>query len=85
MKTNEINYNLIKYEDEIEPKDVIADELDIIIFIGNYYESSYKQYKKGENYILALEICSKIKEGSLKVFHCPDKENNELESQKVLL
>ncbi len=80
IKTNEINYNLIKYEGEIEPKDVIADELDNIIFIGNYYEPPYKYYKKGEKFIVALEMCSKIKEGSLKVFHHPDKENNELES-----
>jgi len=80
MKTNEINYDVIKYEGEIEPKDVIADELDNIIFIGNYYEPPYKYYKKGEKFILAIEICSKIKEGSLKVFHRPDKENNELES-----
>ena len=80
MKTNEINYDLIKYEGDIEPKDVIADELDNIIFIGNYYEPSYKYYKKEEKFILAIEICSKIKEGSLKVFHRFDKENNELES-----
>ena len=80
MKTNEINYDLIKYEGEIEPKDVIADELDNIIFIGNYYEPPYKYYKKGEKFIVAIEICSKLKEGSLKVFHHPDKENNELES-----
>ena len=44
-KVNE-NLNLIKYEGDIEPKEIIADELDNITFVGSYYEPAYKYYKK---------------------------------------
>ena len=81
-KVNE-NYDLIKYEGDIEPKEIIADELDNITFIGNYYEPAYKCYKKDEKFIVAIDICSQIKEGSLKVIHKSDKENNELEIFRI--
>ena len=81
-KVNE-NYELIKCEGDIEPKEIIADELDNITFIGNYYEPAYKFFKKNEKFIIAIDICSQIKEGSLKVIHKSDKENNELEIFRI--
>ena len=77
-KVNE-NLNLIKYEGDIEPKEIIADELDNITFVGSYYEPAYKYYKKDNIFTIAIDICSKIKEGSLQVDHCIDNDNNELE------
>ena len=66
--------DLIICEEKIEPKEIIADELDNITFIGEYYEPQYTYDKKGENFIIELGICSKIKEGSLEVVHLGDGE-----------
>lgn len=84
IKVNE-NLDLIKYEDnnEIEPKEIIADELDNITFIGNYYEPNYRYYKKGNKFIIGIDICSKLKEGSLRAVHCYDKDNKELEIFRI--
>ena len=61
--------DLIKSDKEIEPKEIIADELDNVTFIGNYYEPPYKWYRNENNLIIDISICSKIKEKSLKVMH----------------
>ena len=84
IKVNE-KLDLIKYEDqnEIEPKEIIADELDNITFIGNYYEPNYRYYKKDNKFIIGIDICSKLKEESLKALHCCDKDNKELEKFKI--
>ena len=63
----------IKCSEEIRPKEIIADELDNIIFIGKDYEPSYGYYKKNGKFIISVNICSKLKENSLKVKHKVDK------------
>jgi hypothetical protein len=84
IKVNE-NLDLIKYEDnnEIEPKEIIADELDNITFIGNYYEPNYRYFKKEDKFIIGIDICSRLKEGSLKALHCCDKDNKKLEMFRI--
>jgi hypothetical protein len=75
LKVNE-NLDIIKYDGKIEPKEIIADELDNVTFIGNYYEPQYKWYKKENHLIIDINICSKINEETLKVRH---KSKDELE------
>lgn len=76
--TVEVNKNLdsIKCNEAIEPKEVIADELDNIIFIKNdCYEPNYIYYKKDNKFIIGLDICSNLKENYLKVKHFSDRDN----------
>lgn len=84
IKVNE-NLDLIKYEEdtEIEPKEIIADELDNITFIGNYYEPNYRYFKKDNKFIIGIDICSRLKEESLKALHCSDKDNKDLEIFRI--
>lgn len=77
------NLDVLRTDNEIEPKEIIADELDNITFIGNYYEPPYRYYEKDNQFIIAIDICSPIKEGSLKVFHRSDKENHDLENFRI--
>ena len=46
-------------ENEINPKEVLADELDNIIFIGKEYEPAYRYYKNENNFIIEIDLCSK--------------------------
>lgn len=71
------NIDLIKCEEEFEPKEITADELDNIYFIGKDYEPSYRYYKKGDKLIIEIEMCSKLNEKSLKAKHKFNKETNE--------
>ena len=75
--------DLIKCNEEIVPKEIIADELDNIIFIKNYFEPNYKCWRKDNNFIIGVDICSKLKENSLKVIHFSDKENNNYQIFKI--
>ena len=75
--------DLIKCNEEIEPKEIIADELDNIIFIKNYFEPNYKYWRKENKFIIGVDICSKLKENSLKVIHFSDKENNDYQIFKI--
>ena len=80
--TNE-NLKVIKCNEEIEPKEIIADELDNITFIGKDYEPSYRYYKMDNQFIIEIDICSKLKENSLKVKHRRDKDSKEYEKFKI--
>lgn len=43
---------------EIVPKDIKADELDNINFIGKEYEPHHRYYRKGQNFIIEIQLCS---------------------------
>ena len=75
--------DIIKCSGEINPKEIIADELDNISFIGKDYEPSYGYYMKNGKFIIAINICSKLKENSLKVKHRPDKDIKEYTVFKI--
>lgn len=75
--TKTSNNDLIKCEEKIEPKDIIADELDNVTFIGNDYEPSTEYYKKEDKFIIKVCICSKIKDKTLKIKNRPDKDNKD--------
>ena len=75
IKTEDLD--LIKCEEDFEPKEITADELDNITFIGKDYEPPYRYYKKENKLIIELEICSQINEKSLKCKHIFNKETNE--------
>ena len=51
--------DLIKSDKEIEPKEIIADELDNVTFIGNYYEPPYKWYRNENNLIIDISNAQK--------------------------
>ena len=54
------DYNVIKCnEKEIIPRDIKADELDNIIFIGKDYEPLYLFYRRGKYFVLEIQICCK--------------------------
>lgn len=65
----EKNKNFIKCEEEIIPKEVTADELDNIYFIGKEYEPPFRYYKNDEKkrFTIEIKICSKINEDTLKI------------------
>ena len=67
----------IKCEEDFEPKEITADELDNITFIGKDFEPPYRYYIKENKLIIEIEMCSKINEKSLKCKHKFIKENNE--------
>ena len=73
--TNSEDLELIKCEEEFEPKEITADELDNITFIGKDYEPAYRYYKKGNKLIIEIEMCSQIT--NLKAKHKFNKETNE--------
>jgi hypothetical protein len=60
---NEINPNIennvVKCKEEIIPKDIKADELDNIIFIGKEFEPLHRYYSKGDYFIIEIQLCSK--------------------------
>ena len=56
-------------EKEIIPREIRADELDNIIFIGKDYEPSHKFYKRGNNFILGIQINSKLEDIEISVEH----------------
>ena len=54
-----------------------------IIFIGKDYEPSYGYYKKNGKFIISINICSKLKENSLKAKHKVDKDVKEYTTFKI--
>ena len=64
------NDTIICKEKEIIPREIKADELDNIIFIGKDYEPSYRFYKMGKYFVLEIQICSRDYE--IKVGHSLD-------------
>ena len=59
------------------PKEINADELDNITFVGEEYEPAYRYYKNNNNeFIIDIEICSKLKE-KVNVKKSIDKDPNE--------
>lgn len=54
-----IEGDLIKCDSqEIVPKDIKADELDNINFIGKEYEPHHRYYRKGHYFIIEIQLCS---------------------------
>ena len=74
---NTEDIDLIKCEEEFECKEITADEVDNIYFIGKDYEPSYKYYTKDGKLIIEIEICSQLKEKSFKAKHKFIKDTNE--------
>ena len=51
--------NLIKCEEKnIEPKRIIADEFENLIFIGKDFEPSHRCYIQDEHFVIEIELCS---------------------------
>lgn len=50
---------IIKCKEEINPKEILADELDNIIFIGKEYEPVYRYYRNENDFIIEIDLCSK--------------------------
>ena len=69
--------DLIKCEEDFDPKEITADELDNITFIGKDFEPPYRYYIKDNKLIIEVEMCSKINEKSLKCRHKFNKETDE--------
>lgn len=65
------------YKEDIEPKEVTADELNNISFVGKEYEPPYRYYvnEKEKKFVIEIKICSDIKKKSLNVTN--NFENNE--------
>ena len=82
MEINE-KLDLIQCEEEILPKEISADELDNTNFIKDYFEPNYIYYREDKKFIIGVDICSKLKENSLKVINYRDKENNEYQIFKI--
>lgn len=61
------NNQLIKCEEKIIPKEVTADELDNIYFVGKEYEPPFRYYRNEKQFIIEIKICSKIKNDTLKI------------------
>jgi hypothetical protein len=53
-----IEDDLIKCNQEVAPKDIKADELDNINFIGKEYEPHHRYYRKGKFFIIEIQLCS---------------------------
>ena len=47
-----------KEKEEITPKDIKADELDNMIFIGKEFQPLYRYYKRGTFFIIEIQLCS---------------------------
>lgn len=62
------NLELIQCKEDIEPKEILADELDNIIFVGKEFEPIYRYYKKDNNFIIEIDMCSKYKDLVVKQF-----------------
>lgn len=74
--TPKIENDVIKCEDgEINPREIKADELDNLIFIGKDYEPPYRFSKRGKYFVLEIQICSKNYEINVK--HKRDKNTKE--------
>ena len=52
--------DMIKCTEKFEPKEIVADVLDNIIFIGKEYEPSYRVYSEEDKLTIEIEICSKL-------------------------
>ena len=65
----------IKCKEEIIPKDIKADELDNIIFIGKEFEPLHRYYTKGKYFIIEIQLCSKY--DKLVINHSFDRDSKE--------
>ena len=54
------NFEKIICKEEIKPKEVTADELNNIYFIGKEYEPPFRYYKLGEKFTVEIQICCEI-------------------------
>lgn len=68
--------NLIKCEEKnIEPKRVLADEFDNLIFIGKDFEPMHRCYISDNNLVIEIDLCSEYKD--LKVEQVYDQSTKE--------
>jgi hypothetical protein len=70
-----IEKDKIKCKEEIIPKDIKADELDNIIFIGKEFEPLHRYYTKGNYFIIEIQLCSKY--DKLAINHSFDRDSKE--------
>ena len=66
IKTIQVNNDLIKCEEKIDPKEILYDGYDDIIFIGKEMEPLYRYYKEGNLFIIEIDLCSDIKDFEVK-------------------
>jgi hypothetical protein len=69
--------DLIKCNDIIQPKDVNADELDNIYFVGKEYVPPHRYYIKDDKFTVEIKICSKVNLETLIVKKTWNKEYGE--------
>ena len=68
--------NLIKCEEKnIEPKRIIADEFDNLIFIGKDFEPSHRCYIQDNQFVIEIDLCSEYE--NLKVEKCLKEDTKE--------
>ena len=67
IKENNFNIEKIICKDDIKPKEVTADELNNIFFIGKEYEPPYRYYKIDNKLTIEIQICCEIDFETLKV------------------
>ena len=60
--------DLIQCKENIEPKEILADELDNVIFVGKEFEPMYRYYKKDNKFIIEIDLCSKYKDLLVKQY-----------------
>lgn len=58
IKTIKEENDCILCPNVINPKSILYDEGDDIIFIGREYEPQYRYYVKDDNFIIEIELCS---------------------------
>ena len=76
-KSNNGTNDLIICNDMIQPKDVNADELDNIYFVGKEYVPPHRYYIKDDKFTIEIKICSKINFDTLIVKKTWNKEFGE--------
>ena len=67
VKSDKSDNELIKCEEAIKPKDVTADELDNISFIGKEFLPPHRYYINKDKFTIEIQICSKINMETLKI------------------
>ena len=58
--TKSKDLELIQCSENFEPKEIVSDPLDNIIFIGKEYEPSFRIYVEEDKLVIEIEICSKL-------------------------
>ena len=88
IKNNNNNDEKIICSEKIKAKEVTADELDNIHFIGKEYEPPFRYYKLNDKFIIEIQLCCNVDINKLQITLLFFKENEEflfkIEGEKQL-